>query len=139
MLGRLARHDSRLSFVIVTLVKKGTNMKTLKFQIRDHGQDGEQYFQGCGTFGTMFTEVSTGVGESAYEAALDAWEQICTDGEQIADVDSTELEAAIEDLDKTEIKRTYDACEGSKCDGCEGCNDEWHHYVSIRWAIKDES
>jgi len=44
------------------------------FEIIIHGIYHEQYFPGCGCAFTSFTDVATGIGESAHEAAEDALE-----------------------------------------------------------------
>jgi hypothetical protein len=46
------------------------------FQIVDHGIESPDYFQGCGLFGTDFTDVATGIGDNAAEAIADALESL---------------------------------------------------------------
>src|SRR3954467_11741329 len=46
----------------------------LEYQVLDHGVDGSQYFPGCGVYGTRYTDVATGIGESAREAGIDAFD-----------------------------------------------------------------
>lgn len=82
-------------------------------QILDHGVNGSQYFQGCGTYGTDYTEVYTGIGDSPHEALEDALEQAATS--------DWDVEGITNDLSK-EITIPEDAEEES----------ELHHFVSIR-------
>jgi hypothetical protein len=52
-------------------------MKSIeKFEIINHGVDHEQYFSGCGCAFTEYTNVATGIGDSANEAAEDALEML---------------------------------------------------------------
>ena len=54
----------------------------VEFEIIDHGVEHSQYFQGCGTAFTPYTDVYTGIGSSAHEALEDALEQAaCSDWE----------------------------------------------------------
>ena len=108
--------------------------RRVEFEILYHGCDAEDYFPGAGVAFSRYDHIVTGIGESARQAAWDAFDQM-EDGLAYwptAD-DTAALEQAIEDLSDEELERTYDACEDVDCDGCEGCNSEWHHYVSIRW------
>lgn len=108
----------------------------IEFEIRDHGCDGEQYFPGCGTAFTTWTDVSTGIGESAHDAGMDAWE--CA---YIEDPDSIEnlsdVTLAIESLSMEEDTFSKQDREAAEEAG-EELNPEWHHYVSIRWRIVEE-
>jgi hypothetical protein len=88
------------------------------FEIIDHGCDGEQYFPGCGASLTKFTDVITGMGDSAYEAGADAYNML----DSLSDVDCSALEKALADL--------------SEVDDAISDNPEWHHYVSIRWRVE---
>jgi len=48
-------------------------MKPIKdYEIIDHGMEYSDYFQGCGIAFTNFTDVATGIGHGAKEAASDA-------------------------------------------------------------------
>lgn len=87
--------------------------KPTDHQILDHGVNGSQYFQGCGTYGTEYTHVYTGIGDSAHEALEDALEQAATS--------DWETEEIHNDLSK-DISIPEDAKEES----------ELHHFVSIR-------
>ena len=87
--------------------------KVTDHQILDHGVDGSQYFPGCGVSCTIYTEVYTGIGDSAHEALEDALEQ--------AAMSDWDVEGIINDLSK-DITIPEDAEEES----------ELHHFVSIR-------
>jgi hypothetical protein len=93
----------------------------LEFEIIDHGCDGEQYFQGCGVSFTRYTDVITGIGESAREAAEDALSQMDTGPVYPPPA----LENAVRELSNAP---SFDA-------GDPEISPEWHHYVSIRWRI----
>lgn len=89
-------------------------MKTVTdHEILNHGVDGSQYFPGCGTYGTDYTEVYTGIGDSAYEALNDALEQAATS--------DWDIDWIPNDLSK-KITIPEDAEDAS----------ELHHFVSIR-------
>jgi hypothetical protein len=91
---------------------------TLEFEIIDHGCDGEQYFPGCGVAFSKFTDVVTGIGESAREAGEDALSMLETD------LSTDALEEAVNALSK-DVDTARD----------EDTSDEWHHYVSIRYRV----
>lgn len=97
------------------------------YQIVDHGIDHPQYFQGCCTSYTAFSECCTGIGED-YKAALDdCLEQIACSG--IDDVSIIEPE-----LDKEhdgESVSEYLESEGIEID--DGESTELYYYVSIRF------
>ena len=57
--------------------------KITDFEILDHGIDHSQYFQGCGTSFTEFTDVATGIGSSQREAFDNALEQLASMGYNI--------------------------------------------------------
>lgn len=100
-------------------------MKALDFEIMDHGCDGEQYFPGCGVAFSRFTDVVTGVGVSAREAAEDAADQMACGWDVEIPFPSAEIDAAILD---------YSDAPSFDPDDPE-INPEWHHYVSIRWRV----
>ena len=60
-------------------------MKLISYEIRDHGMNHSQYFQGCGTAFTNFTHVWTGAGDSSKEAYNDALDQAYMDIGDLAD------------------------------------------------------
>lgn len=47
-----------------------------QFELIDHGIENSQYFQGCGTAYTKFTDVATGIGDNPAEAIEDALDQL---------------------------------------------------------------
>jgi hypothetical protein len=98
----------------------------LTYQILDHGCDGEQFFPGCGVAFTKYEACVTGIGDSAREAGEDALEQFHTslDREKVTAEEAARLEEEICDLSG---KPSFDPAE---------VNDEWHHYVSIRWKVE---
>lgn len=90
------------------------------YEIIDHGLQHSQYFPGCGVALTRFSHVVTGIGETAFEAALDAIEQIHSLGDY--------------DTDGIEIAQLVNM------PGDSGLGDElikvhpnFRRYVSIRW------
>jgi hypothetical protein len=82
-------------------------------EILDHGVTGSQYFQGCGTYGTEYTEVYTGIGDSAHEALEDALEQAATSDWDVEEIHNYLSEGTTVPVDADE-------------------NSELHHFVSIR-------
>lgn len=50
------------------------------FEIVDHGIESSQYFQGCGTTFTDYTDVATGIGDDFKEALDDALESLAQAG-----------------------------------------------------------
>lgn len=85
-------------------------------QILDHGVEGEQYFQGCGVSFTEYTDVATGIGDSAHEALEDALEQLAMNDWDVESITNTLSE--VDDVPET----AEDSDESS----------DMHHYVSIR-------
>ena len=97
-------------------------MRRIEFEIIDHGCDGDQYFPGCGVSFTRFTDCTTGIGTSARDAATDAlgYMDAATSKE-----DEDALRAAVESMSDAPSFDPED----------EDISPEWHHYVSIRWAV----
>jgi len=90
------------------------------YEIIDHGIHHSQYFPGCGVLFTRFSHVVTGVGDNAFEAALDAIEQIHELGDYDTDgIDISHLVRMPEDKGP----------EDELIDD----HPEFHYYVSIRW------
>jgi len=87
--------------------------KVIDHEIIDHGVDGSQYFQGCGTSFTNYTDVCTGIGNSPHEALEDALEQ-----------------AAMSDWDVDWIVNNLS--EDSEIPEDAEEESELHHFVSIR-------
>lgn len=109
------------------------------FELVDHGVDGEQYFQGCGTSYTPFEHCATGCGDSAAEAVDDMLESVAQD-----DFETEGMEKRImDDLGLTEFPAgdCCGECEYGDSDdsddsdekdaACAEC--EMHYYVSLRW------
>lgn len=84
------------------------------YELVNHGVHHEQYFQGCGTALTGYTEVETGIGNTGEEALEDAIEQLASSGEW--DVESLPL--------NLKLDRPYPAVSEEQ--------DSHHYYVSIR-------
>jgi hypothetical protein len=113
------------------------------YSIRDHGVDGEQYFQGAGVAFTKWKDCFTGIGDSPGEALEDALEQLACAGEYDA-------ESLPEGWDEGLLKLTDDKirpileknCECSECKNEQGAREctrdcdcfaqsELHYYVTI--------
>lgn len=60
-------------------------MKLSEYEIIDHGMEHSQYFEGCGVYGTRFTHVWTGIGDSCKEAYNDALDQMFMDDREAAE------------------------------------------------------
>lgn len=90
------------------------------YEIIDHGIQHSQYFPGCGVAFTRFSHVVTGIGKTAFEAALDAIEQIHSLGDY--DTDSIEIAQL--------VRMPGD---GESEDELDDTHPDLHHYVSIRW------
>ena len=93
-------------------------MKTvIAYEIIDHGVEHEQYFQGCGTAFTEFTDVYTGIGDTPKDALEDALESAAWDD---WNVDGIENDLS----DESDIPEPEDDEEDGLC--------ELYHYVSLR-------
>jgi hypothetical protein len=103
------------------VLAQSTKKEVGDYEIRDHGVENEQYFQGCGVSGTKFTDVYTGIGDSAYDALEDALEQAAMSD---WNVDSVENDLSKED----DVPQTEDDSEDYS---------DMHHYVSIRVKQSD--
>jgi len=111
----------------------------VEYELIDHGIDGSQYFQGCGTAFTDYEHCVTGCGSNAAEALGDALEQMASSGH---DVDFEALEAGMladNDFEAWPTSPTpCDDCERAdepEHDVCQGC--ELYYYVSIRFNLAD--
>jgi hypothetical protein len=103
--------------------------KISEFEIRDHGIDHSQYFQGCGVSHTRFNHVVTGCGSNAKEAFEDALEQMAPDG---VETDSIE-----KDCDgKFSLSTVEHFLQSRGEEMTEEC--ELYYYVSIRWNVEGE-
>lgn len=105
--------------------------RVTEFRVRDHGEDGSQYFPGCGTSFTDFTECGTGMGDTGDEALEDALEQMAMNDHEITDEQEKDMKL---ELNPGSWKSAHDSldphdCEKDECD--------WHHYVSILYNLED--
>jgi hypothetical protein len=57
-----------------------------KHNIIDQGVEHPDYFQGAGVYGTEFSDIYTGIGDSAYEALEDALDNAAENGWKIEDI-----------------------------------------------------
>lgn len=55
--------------------------KAKEYEIKSHGYEAADYFQGCGTAFTRFEECYTGIGDNASAAYDDALEIVAASGE----------------------------------------------------------
>lgn len=55
------------------------------FEVIDHGIDYPDYFPGCGTSGTEYSESATGTGNDANEALSDALDSLAQNGWDVPD------------------------------------------------------
>jgi hypothetical protein len=88
-------------------------------EIIDHGYEHSQYFQGCGTAFTRFSNVVTGCGYNAKEAYNDALEQVF-------------MSTGAEKLNFPSRPKGINARNKVPAD-CMGEGSEVVYYVSIRW------
>lgn len=103
-------------------------MKTLDFEIMDHGCDGAQYFPGCGVAFSRFTDVVTGIGGSAREAGNDALDQLAWSDSVPSGIKIVEVARILEAVNELSDAPSFDPEDPE-------INPEWHHYVSIRWRV----
>lgn len=115
-------------------------MNTVKisaFEIVDHGIEHSQHLQGCGVSFTKFTDVATGIGDSAAEALEDALDQLAMGADyDPSDLDDIATSAKGRALTASTID-AHDYCEPDE--HTEDCDDpEWHadcelhYFVSVR-------
>ena len=98
----------------------------LDYEIIDHGVDGSQYFQGCGTSYTEFDHVVTGCGHTCQEAFSDA---LC----QMEDTETGELAPQCDNADDTSLCKLID-CEFPTDKDRENCGEcDLYYYLSIRY------
>ena len=90
-----------------------------EFEVIDHGIDGSQYFQGCGT-GYTYAHVATGCGDTYTEALDDALESIAQQHELGG------MEALI-------MADSKDFPTVSASEKYPGEDSEMYYYVSIRY------
>jgi hypothetical protein len=85
---------------------------------RDHGVNGEQYWQGAGVSFTRWQECYTGIGDSPREAAEDAAEQAASNGWSLLPSCEAVAAAASRESKLPALDEDDDAC-------------EMHHYVVL--------
>lgn len=106
-----------------------------EFEVIDHGEDGSQYFPGCGVAFTKFEHVATGVGDTAEEALDDALESMAQNDARPSKSQEGDMRA---NLIFPPDKSAFDSLDHSEC-GQEHTGDDWHHYVSIRYNVRGEA
>lgn len=103
------------------------------FQVLDHGEDGSQYFPGCGTAHTNFAHVATGVGDTGTEALDDALDSMAQADHRPSAIQVHTMRESLSEPDKS----AFASLDHSECnDDHDG--DDWNHYVSIRYNVKAE-
>jgi hypothetical protein len=108
-----------------------------RFQVLDHGEDGSQYFSGCGVTFTGYTHVATGVGDTAREALEDAAEQMAMSGHRLTDAQEDAARARLSDLDRSASVSVEPCC--ADAPDCDHEPADWNHYVSIRYTLDREA
>lgn len=102
------------------------------FEIVDHGIDHNQYFQGCGTWGSAFAHVVTGCGNNPAEAYDDACEQITSGGS----ANGTDWEAFDKRvLDDAGLSEMPVRPQVDYTDDDSGYGNECYYYLSIRYNV----
>ena len=118
---------------------KKKRFKIEQFELRSHGFDNDQCFQGCGQ--SNFKEVVTGCGPTEKAAFEDALEQIAT--KEPLDIDFTDIESGAGELSEEEYEtkplQLYDDEDGDgDDDGFSESEEEphdMHYYYSIRYNV----
>lgn len=104
-----------------------------EFEVIDHGEDSSQYFPGCGTALTSFDHVATGVGDTGAEALEDAFEMMSQDDALLTTKQEEEAFAML----YCPHRSAFDKLDHSACDE-DHSDDDWHHYVSVRYNVRNE-
>lgn len=101
------------------------------FEVLDHGEDGSQYFPGCGTAHSKFAHVATGVGDTGAEALADALEDM-------AQVDAT-VSPLQERIMRDYVSEPDRNCHANCGDDCHNGDEahDWHRYVSVRYNVRE--
>jgi hypothetical protein len=121
------------------------------FEIVNHGIQHSQYFQGCGTTFTDYTDVATGIGDDYNEALNDALENLAQmgwnvdivvsdedgDGESVSDRRAEEMEAAKADAREAVVsddddEDSFDDDEFEDQWESDNEDDERNYMVSVR-------
>ena len=71
--------------------------KIEEYEILNHGVENSQYFQGCGTAYTEFTDKATGIGNTYSEALDDALESLAQNDWDVSTIDEQEEKPAKEE------------------------------------------
>ena len=120
----------------------------LKYDVRDHGVDHGQYFQGAGVAFTDFDVCYLGAADSAYDAGDDALDQLASSGHKIDDETLDAIQNELEQLSKKDDAHTgcedAQVCKDEACEQADSAHDhndrhegcELHHYVSIRVRLE---
>lgn len=103
------------------------------FEVLDHGEDGSQYFPGCGVYGSKFDHVATGVGDTGAEAFADALEQMASSDPE-ARMSKLQEHWARQSLSNPD-KSAFESLDHSEC-GKDHDGDDWAHRVSIRYTVR---
>ena len=108
-------------------------IEALKFEIICHGEDGSQYFPGCGVAFTDFDYVVTGCASNKGEAFADAIEQIaCCSGHDNASLIAKTIESSEEAQEYIADEAFEDSATMEEANASE--DSDWYFYVSIRWS-----
>lgn len=99
------------------------------FEIIDHGIEHSQYFQGCGTVFTPFTECATGIGDNFAQAIEDALDFIA----QGDDYDTDGMDARILEYLNAESLPTSPSVDQEDYHWQDDDDCELYYYVSIRY------
>ncbi len=111
-----------------------------EFQVIDHGIEHNQYFRGCGTSHTIYSECVTGCGENATEAIEDALEQIAMHLGSI-DMDAITEREEYKDCQTRRVKdftvERFHRRNGNLKRGQDygDIENEHYYYVSIRYNV----
>lgn len=84
--------------------------KPYRWEIIDHGIEHSQYFQGCGTTFTEFSDVATGIGDNPKEAMEDALEMLAQSGWDTDGIkNNLEETPSVSDIREEEAKERREA------------------------------
>jgi hypothetical protein len=102
------------------------------FEVLDHGEDGSQYFPGCGVYGSRFAHVTTGMGDTAADALEEALELMAQDDVRPSKLQQAEMRRALSNPDKS----AFESLDHSECNE-DHSGDDWNHYVSVRYNVRE--
>jgi hypothetical protein len=113
----------RIDFAAIRAHNPTTREKTIvEFEVRDHGIEHEQYFQGCGLAFTEFEDVATGMGDNPAEAIDDALESLAQQGWETEGMEKRILADFLPGKRKLPTRPRVTSKHGDEC----------HYYLSIR-------